>query len=48
MKVDLKEDNIFSSFDYEGRESLTHTSYTLKSFDDKDFDFEEAIQQLFN
>ena len=48
VKVDLKEDNIFSSFDYEGRESLTHTSYTLKSFDDKDFNFEDAIQQLFN
>ncbi len=46
VDVDIKEDTIFSSFQYEGRESLTQTSYTLKSFED--MDFEEALKQLFN
>ncbi len=46
VDVDIKEDSIFSSFQYEGRESLSQTSYTLKSFED--IDFEEALKQLFN
>lgn len=44
VDVEMKSDDIFSSFPYEGREGLTQTSYTLKSFDD--IDFEEALQQL--
>lgn len=46
VEVALKEDSIFSSFQYEGRESLSQTSYTLKSFED--MDFEVALNQLFN
>ncbi|PWL23523.1 MAG: hypothetical protein DCO96_15830 [Fluviicola sp. XM-24bin1] len=46
VEVEEKNDDIFSSFEYDGRESLTQTSYNLKSFDT--IDFESAIQQLFN
>lgn len=45
VDVEVKEETIFSSFDYEGRESLGQTSYTLKSFED--IDFKEALKQLF-
>jgi hypothetical protein len=46
VEVEEKNDNIFSSFEYDGRESLTQTSYNLKLFDT--IDFESAIHQLFN
>ena len=45
VEMDQKEDSIFSSFQYEGREGLSSTSYQLKSFED--IEFEEAIKQLF-
>lgn len=45
VEMNPVEDNIFSSFEYEGRESLVNMAYTLKSFDD--IDFKEALEQLF-
>lgn len=48
VKVEEKtDDEVFSSFPYEGRESLMQTSYALYSFEDEEFDFDEAIQKLF-
>jgi 5-methylcytosine-specific restriction protein B len=47
VKVEEQSDEVFSSFQYDGRESLAHTSYALKSFEDDEFDFDEALQLIF-
>lgn len=46
VKIEEKNEDIFSSFDYDGRESMTQISYSLKSFEDEDFDFDDALQEL--
>jgi 5-methylcytosine-specific restriction protein B len=44
---DAKE-NLFANFDYDGSEGLAQNKFELISFEDKDFNFEKAIETLLN